>query len=122
MQGSGLGSSIGAAKVRNLVKKWPGVRGPRRLAVRRPRGASVPRVASGGLEFRQGEGEELDGVEPAAVPLGPYLFGGLYQFSDAFGIDGGVLFGLSDRSASIATTIGLVFGSALKMLRRNISL
>lgn len=49
------------------------------------------------------------------TPPGTYLFGGLYhQFSDAFGIDGGVRFGVSDRSASIGTTIGLVFGRRLQ--------
>jgi hypothetical protein len=49
------------------------------------------------------------------TPPWTYRFGGLYhQFSDAFGIDGGVRFGLSDRSASIGTTIGLVFGKRLQ--------
>jgi hypothetical protein len=49
------------------------------------------------------------------TPPGTYLFGGLYhQFSDAFGIDGGVRFGVSDHSATIGTTIGLVFGKRLQ--------
>jgi hypothetical protein len=49
------------------------------------------------------------------TPPGTYVFGGFYhQFSDAFGINGGVRFGVSDRSASIGTTIGLVFGRRLQ--------
>ena len=49
------------------------------------------------------------------TPPGTYLFGGFFhQFSDAFGIDGGVRFGVSDHSASVGTTVGLVFGKRLR--------
>lgn len=45
------------------------------------------------------------------TPPGTYLFGGFYhQFNDAFGIDGGLRFGVSNDSARIGTTVGLVFG------------
>jgi len=48
------------------------------------------------------------------TPPGTYAFGGFYhQFSDSFGLDGGVRFGLTDHSASVGTTIGLVFGRRL---------
>jgi hypothetical protein len=43
---------------------------------------------------------------------GTYLFGGSYhQFNDAFGIDGGLRIGVSDHSAKVGTTIGLVWAS-----------
>jgi uncharacterized glyoxalase superfamily protein PhnB len=49
------------------------------------------------------------------TPPGTYLFGGFYhQFNDAFGIDGGLRFGVSDHSARVGTTIGLVFGKRLR--------
>jgi hypothetical protein len=49
------------------------------------------------------------------TPPGTYVFGGFYhQFSDAFGLDGGMRFGVSDHSASIGTTIGVVFGKRLR--------
>ncbi len=49
------------------------------------------------------------------TPPGTYAFGGFYhQFSDAFGLDGGVRFGLTDHSASVGTTVGLVFGRRIK--------
>jgi hypothetical protein len=49
------------------------------------------------------------------TPPGTYIFSGFYhQFSDAFGIDGGLRFGVSDNSARIGTTIGLVFGKRLE--------
>jgi uncharacterized glyoxalase superfamily protein PhnB len=49
------------------------------------------------------------------TPPGTYLFGGFYhQFSDTFGIDGGLRFGVSNQSAAIGTTIGLVFGKRLQ--------
>jgi hypothetical protein len=49
------------------------------------------------------------------TPSGTYLFGGFYhQFSDAFGMDGGLRFGVSDHSARVGTTIGLVFGKRLR--------
>ncbi len=48
------------------------------------------------------------------TPPGTYLFGGFFHsFSDAFGIDGGLRFGVSNRSASVGTTVGLVFGRRL---------
>jgi hypothetical protein len=49
------------------------------------------------------------------TPPGTYVFSGFYhQFNDAFGIDGGLRFGVSDNSARIGTTIGLVFGKRLQ--------
>ena len=49
------------------------------------------------------------------TPPGTYAFGGFYhQFSDSFGLDGGMRFGLTDHSASVGTTVGLVFGKRLK--------
>ena len=45
------------------------------------------------------------------TPPGTYSFGGFYhQFNDSFGLDGGMRFGLTNHSASVGTTIGLVFG------------
>jgi hypothetical protein len=53
-------------------------------------------------------------VSQSNTPPGTYLFGGFYHpFSDSFGLDGGVRFGVSPNSASIGTTIGLVFGKKL---------
>ena len=47
----------------------------------------------------------------SSTPPGTYAFGGFYhQFSDSFGLDGGMRFGLTNHSASIGTTVGLVFG------------
>jgi hypothetical protein len=49
------------------------------------------------------------------TPPGTYVFGGFYhQFSDAFGIDGGLRFGVSNNSAAIGTTIGVVFGKRVR--------
>ena len=49
------------------------------------------------------------------TPPGTYLFGGFFhQFGDAFGIDGGLRFGVTPRSAGIGTTVGLVFGKRLR--------
>ena len=49
------------------------------------------------------------------TPPGTYIFGGFFhQFSDSFGIDGGLRFGVSDHSAQVGTTIGLVFGRRLR--------
>ena len=49
------------------------------------------------------------------TPPGTYLFGGFFhQFGDAFGIDGGLRFGVSSRSARVGTTVGLVFGKRLR--------
>ena len=48
------------------------------------------------------------------TPPGTYLFGGFFhQFSDSFGIDGGLRFGVSPNSSAIGTTVGLVFGKRL---------
>jgi hypothetical protein len=48
------------------------------------------------------------------TPPGTYAFGGFYhQFSNSFGLDGGMRFGLTDHSARVGTTIGLVFGRRL---------
>ena len=53
-------------------------------------------------------------VSQSNTPPGTYIFTGFYHaFSDAFGLDGGVRFGVSDHSASVGTTIGLVFGKRL---------
>jgi hypothetical protein len=49
------------------------------------------------------------------TPPGTYVFSGFYhQFGDAFGINGGLRFGVSDHSSTIGTTIGLVFGKRLQ--------
>jgi hypothetical protein len=54
-------------------------------------------------------------VSQSNTPPGTYVFGGFYhQFSEAFGIDGGMRFGVTDGSASIGTTVGLVFGKRLR--------
>lgn len=54
-------------------------------------------------------------VSQSNTPPGTYIFGGFYrQVSDAFGIDGGMRFGVSDHSASVGTTVGLVFGKRLR--------
>ena len=48
------------------------------------------------------------------TPPGTYFFGGFYhQFGDAFGIDGGMRFGVSDHAARIGMTVGLVLGKRL---------
>lgn len=48
------------------------------------------------------------------TPPGAYAFGGFYhQFGELFGLDGGMRFGLTDHSARIGTTIGVVFGKRL---------
>ena len=53
-------------------------------------------------------------VAQSNTPPGTYVFGGFYHpFSDSFGIDGGLRFGVSDHSASFGTTIGIVFGKRL---------
>jgi hypothetical protein len=50
-------------------------------------------------------------VSQSNVPPGIYAFGGFYhQFNDSFGLDGGMRFGLTNHSASIGSTIGVVFG------------
>ena len=49
------------------------------------------------------------------TPPGTYVFAGFYhQLSDSFGIDGGLRFGVSDHSAAIGTTVGIVFGKRLR--------
>lgn len=48
------------------------------------------------------------------TPPGTYVFSGAFhRFSDTIGIDGGLRFGLSDHSASLGTTLGIVFGRKL---------
>jgi hypothetical protein len=54
-------------------------------------------------------------VAETNTPPGTYVFSGFYrQFGDAFGIDGGMRFGVTNGSSSIGTTIGLVFGKRLR--------
>lgn len=54
-------------------------------------------------------------VSQSNTPPGTYVFAGfLHRFGDAFGIDGGVRFGVCDHSSSIGTTVGLVFGKRLR--------
>lgn len=54
-------------------------------------------------------------VSQSNTPSGTYIFGGFYhQFGEAFGIDGGMRFGVSDHSASVGTTVGVVFGRRLR--------
>ena len=54
-------------------------------------------------------------VSQSNTPPGTYIFSGFYhQFGESFGIDGGLRFGVSDHSASIGTTVGLVFGKRLQ--------
>ena len=49
------------------------------------------------------------------TPPGTYAFGGFYhQFSDSFGLNGGMRFGLTHHSARVGTTIGLVFGKRVR--------
>lgn len=53
-------------------------------------------------------------VTQSNTPPGTYVFGGFYHpLSDSFGIDGGMRFGVSDHSASVGTTVGLVFSRRL---------
>ena len=54
-------------------------------------------------------------VSQSNTPPGTYCFGGFYHpFGEAFGIDGGMRFGVSRGSASVGTTVGLVFGKRLR--------
>ena len=54
-------------------------------------------------------------VSQSNTPPGTYFFGGFFrQLLNQFGIDGGLRFGLSDHSAAIGTTVGIVFGKRLK--------
>ncbi len=53
-------------------------------------------------------------VSQSNTPPGTYIFGGFYHaFSDRFGLDGGMRFGVSHNSAAIGTTVGVVFGKRL---------
>jgi hypothetical protein len=57
-------------------------------------------------------------VSQSNTPPGTYVFAGfLHRFSDSFGVDGGVRFGVSDGSASIGTTVGFFFGKRLRPVR-----
>ena len=48
------------------------------------------------------------------TPPGTYVFGGFYHaFSDTFGLDGGLRFGVSDHSSSFGTTVGVIFGKRI---------
>jgi len=54
-------------------------------------------------------------VSQSNTSPGTYVFGGFYhQFSDTFGIDGGMRFGVTQGASSVGTTVGLVFGKRLK--------
>ena len=54
-------------------------------------------------------------VSQSNTPPGTYIFAGFYHaVGDAFGIEGGLRFGVSDHAASIGTTVGLVFGRRLE--------
>ena len=58
-------------------------------------------------------------VAQSNTPPGTYVFGGLqHKFSDAFSVNGGLRFGVSDHSASLGTTVGLVFGKRLRAVPR----
>lgn len=53
-------------------------------------------------------------VAQSNTPPGTYIFTGFYhQYAQWFGLDGGIRFGVSDHSASVGTTVGLVFGKRL---------
>jgi hypothetical protein len=53
-------------------------------------------------------------VPQSNAPPGTYLFHGIFhQFTDAFGINGGMRFGLTVHSSSVGATVGLVFGKRL---------
>lgn len=53
-------------------------------------------------------------VSQSNTPPGTYVFTGFYHpFSESFGLDGGMRFGISNNSASVGTTIGIVFGKRL---------
>ena len=53
-------------------------------------------------------------VSQSNAPPGTYAFTGFYhQFSDSFGLNGGMRFGLTNHSASIGSTVGVVFGRRL---------
>ena len=51
----------------------------------------------------------------ANTPPGTYVFSGFYKkIRDSFGIDGGMRFGVTDHSASIGVTLGMVFATRLR--------
>jgi hypothetical protein len=53
-------------------------------------------------------------VSQSNTPPGVYVFSGLYhQFRPSFGIDGGMRFGVSNHSASVGATIGIVLGKQI---------
>ncbi len=53
-------------------------------------------------------------ISQSNTPPGTYAFGGFYhQFSDTFGLDGGMRFGVTNHSATVGTTVGLVFGKRM---------
>lgn len=53
-------------------------------------------------------------VSESNASPGTYVFSGFYrQLRPSFGIDGGFRFGVTDHSASIGTTFGIVFGKRL---------
>lgn len=54
-------------------------------------------------------------VSQSNTPPGTYVFTGFYrQISDAWGIDGGLRFGVTNQSSTYGTTIGLVYGKRLR--------
>ena len=54
-------------------------------------------------------------VSQSNAPPGTYAFAGFYhQFSDAFGLNGGMRFGLTNHSATIGSTVGVVFGRRMQ--------
>ena len=58
-------------------------------------------------------------VAQSNTPPGTYIFTGFYHaFSDSFGLDGGLRFGVSNNSATIGTTVGIVFGKRLAKASR----
>jgi hypothetical protein len=62
-------------------------------------------------------------VSQSNTPPGTYIFGGFYrQINDSFGVDGGMRFGVSDHSASVGATVGLVFGKRLRKHREQSNL
>ena len=54
-------------------------------------------------------------VGQSNTPPGTYVFGGFqHRLREGISLNGGLRFGVSDHSASIGTTVGLVFGKRLK--------
>jgi hypothetical protein len=49
------------------------------------------------------------------TPPGTYVFGGFFhKVNESFGIDGGMRFGVTDHSASVGATLGVVMGKRLQ--------